>query len=508
MQSPNIKQASLTRTIESTFKAQPLPEISHSSNGFRGWGILNKVVDAKRNSPQLGIFIAESGVAENRIFGWAALFILLAALSGFLVLIKFFDSPAMIVIALGFLAAALYRLTTWFLNKDLKIEIFREGFLLRKAGEEHSVYWRDIEYVKEQWQKTVYQGIIHIYRHKVEIFRSNGTKLELDRSFDKIEALGRWIQLAVTDHLAPQYIERLKNNEDCDFGAFTVSRFGIRHKGNQFLPWEDVKSIDVYSVGQTTLKVQTLNGGKWKPAWATENGGAVKNLTLFLNLSSWFINMARQPVAPDSSHASQGSASGDVYYRLPLTKREAQEGTQKVFWVGLPKQERELTVKTPAGTQPGTTYHFLDYGRANPDNGKTGILIIEVFIETITPAQKRFEQIQMYVGLLILFGGMIWLVMQSSLDVLIGILLSIVFGGVGGFLISIRQRLAGLIAGAIGGAICFILQLIYFLFMYIAFGRESFWNYEIVFVLLISALPGFGIYKLLQKFTMKAQMRA
>ena len=181
-------------------------------------------MDAKRNSPQLGIFIAESGVAENRIFGWAALFILLAALSGFLVLIKFFDSPAMIVIALGFLAAALYRLTTWFLNKDLKIEIFREGFLLRKAGEEHSVYWRDIEYVKEQWQKTVYQGIIHIYRHKVEIFRSNGTKLELDRSFDKIEALGRWIQLAVTDHLAPQYIERLKNNEDCDFGAFKIGR--------------------------------------------------------------------------------------------------------------------------------------------------------------------------------------------------------------------------------------------------------------------------------------------
>jgi hypothetical protein len=40
------------------------------------------------------------------------------------------------------------------------------------------------------------------------------------------------------------------------------------------------------------------------------------------------------------------------------------------------------------------------------------------------------------------------------------------------------------------------------------FGGESFWNYEMVLVLLISALPGLGIYKLLQKFTAKKSMQA
>ncbi len=510
MRNPEVNQMETARAIESMFRAQPLPDISNWSNGFRGWGILNKVMDAKSNSPQLGIFIAESGIAENRIFGWAALFILLAALSGVLVVVEFTNSLALIAIALFFLAAALYRLTTWFLNKDLKIEIFREGFILRKAGQEHMGYWRDIEYVKEQWQKTVYQGIIHIYRHKIEIFRRNGTKLEMDRSIEKIEEMGRWIQLAVADYLLPDYIELLKNNEDCDFGAFTINRFGIRHKGNIFLPWEQVKSIDVHSIGQTTLRVQGPNGAKWSSAWATENGGAMKNITLFLNLSYWFINSARQPVADstNSSNASQKVDSGDVYYQLPITKREAQAGTQKVFWVGTPLHERELVIRIPTGTQTGTTYRFPDYGRANPDNGKSGTLIIEVFVENITPLQKRLQEMQIFAGILILMGGMIWLMIGSSLDLLSSILLSIMIGGIGGFLISIRQRLAGLIAGAIGGAICFILQFIYLLFMYIVFGRESFWNYEMVLVLLISALPGIGIYKLLQKLTAKKQMEA
>jgi hypothetical protein len=507
MQNAAVNPVKTARDLETMFRAQPVPDISYVSNGFRGWGILNKVSEAKRNSPQLGIFIAESGIAENRTFGWAALFILLAALFGFLAALKFMNSLAMIAIGFVFLAAAIYRLMMWFLNKDLKLEIFREGFRLQKASQEHVVYWRDIAYVKEQWHKSVYQGIIHVYTHKVEIVGKNGIKLEMDRSLEKIEEMGRRIQLAVADHRLPDHVEQLKRAEDCDFGAFAINRFGIRHKGSLFLPWEQVKSIDVHSIGQTTLKVNGLNQGKWSSAWATENGGAVKNLTLFLNLAYWFIESAGRPV-PDSSSASQGVDSGDVYYPLLLTKRESQEGTQKVFWVGMPLQERELIVKIPPGTQPGTIYRFPDYGRTNADHGGPGTLTIEIFVEQITPQQKRWEEIQIFAGILVLIGGMIWLLMGSSLELLSNILLSTMIGGVGGILISVRQRLAGLIAGAIGGAICFILQFIYILFMYIVFARDSFWNYELVVVLLISALPGIGIYKLLQKLTRKRQMDA
>ena len=508
MRNPEVNQVNTARAMESMFRAQPLPDISSWSSGFRGWGMLKKHMDAQRNSPQLGIFLADSGIAENRIFSWAALFILLAAGFGFLGVVEFRNSPGLIAIALAFLAATLYRFTTWFLNKDLKLEIFREGLILKKAGQEHTVYWRDIEYVKERWQKTVYQGIIHLYMHKIEIVRRNGTKLEMDRSLEKIEEMGRWIQLAVADNLLPAHIERLQNNEVCDFGAFTINRFGIQHKDKGFLPWEQITSIDVRSIGQTTLSVQALNASKWSSAWARENGSALKNMILFLNLSYWFISSARQPVADsaNSSNASQSGDTGDVHYQLPITKREAQEGTQKSFWVGTSRQERELIVKIPTGTLPGTTYRFPDYGRPNGNNGKPGTLIVEVLVEKITSLQKRWLEMQVFAGLLILMGGMIWLMIGSSFDLLTNLLLSILIGGFGATLVSVRQRLAGLIAGVIGGAICFILQFLYLLFMYIVFGRESFWNYEMVVVLLISALPGIGIYKLLQKYTARKHM--
>ena len=495
---PDKPQAELKPSISVLDQGLPLPDISKWSNGFRSWGILTKLENGKRNSPKLGIFIAESGVAENRIFGWAGLFIFLAVLSGFLARTAFDNSLVMIGIAICFLIAALYRLMAWYLSKDLKIEIYREGFLYRKDGQEHTVYWREIEYVTEKWEKMVYQGIIHIYTHKVEIFRTNGTKLEMNRSLQKIEEMGRCIQLAVADALLPAYVDRLTINADCDFGVFTINRNGIKYKGS-FLPWKMVQSIEVHSIGRTTLKVQAMDGSKWRP-WATENGGSLKNLQLFLSLSTWFINAARMPQS--NLNMLKEPDNGDVIYRVFLTKKEAQTGIQKTFYIGTSLQERELFVKIPPGTPPGTAYRFPDYGRLTA-NGHYGMLTVETVVEQITPAQKRWQETQLFFGLVILMGGLMWLGFFSSLDPISSIILSALVGGVGGALVSYRQRLVGILAGTIGGVISFVLQFLYYIMMYIMFGRESFWNYESVLVFFVSVLPGFGLYKLLQKWMAK-----
>ncbi|MFT3893996.1 MAG: hypothetical protein QM730_20395 [Anaerolineales bacterium] len=488
-------QAQIQPSASISDQGLPLPPIARWSNGFRSWGILSKLEDGKRNSSKLGVFIAESGVAENRIFGWAGLFIFLAVLSGVLASVAFDNSPVAIGIAVCFLVAALYRLGTWYLSKDLKIEIYRDGFFYRKDGQEHTVYWREIEYMTEKWEKMVYQGIIHIYTHKVEIFRTNGTKLELNRSLQKIEEMGRYIQLAVADTLLPTYVDRLKMNADCDFGVFTINRSGIKYKGD-FLPWRMIRSIEVLSVGRTTLKIQAIDGSKWR-AWATENGGSLKNLQLFLHLSNWFINVARIP--PENLNVQEEPDNGDIIYRLFLTKKEAQTGIQKTFYVGTSLQERELTVKIPPGTPAGTTYRFPDHGRSAA-NGHFGTLTVETVVEQVTPAQKKWEQTQILLGIIILMGGLIWLGFWSPLDPISNIVLAALCGGVGGALLSIRQRMVGVLSGVIGGAISFILQFAYYVAMYILFGREGFWNYESVLVLFVSALPGYGLYKLLQKW--------
>ena len=244
-------------------KAQPLPDISKWFNGFAGWNIVRPVKDGQGDAAQLGLLIAESGVAEKRIFGWAALFVLLAALFGFFITLDFANPLTLMAFAFVFLGAALYRFATWYPNRNLKVEIHREGFMLNQGNQTHLIFWRDVDHVIEQWQNIVIESMIHIKKHKVEIHLNNGKKLELNRSLKEIEQVGRFIQLAVADFLLPPHVERLGNNAECDFGAFRISRLGIKRKDNQFLSWDKVKSVEVFTRGQTTVRVQPVEAGKW-----------------------------------------------------------------------------------------------------------------------------------------------------------------------------------------------------------------------------------------------------
>ena len=128
-----------------------------------------------------------------------------------------------------------------------------------------------------------------------------------------------------------------------------------------------------------------------------------------------------------------------------------------------------------------------------------GTLIVEVLVETITPLEKRMQDIQILTGIILLVGELMWLGFWSSLDLLSNLILAVLIGGLAAALMSVHHRLLGTISGAIGGAVCYILQVIYYVFMYVVFGRESFWNYETVFVLFLTALPGIGLYLLLKK---------
>lgn len=482
------------RAAEPSDNGLPLPDVPKLSSGFTGWNILDTVLPSKGAPPELGVLIAESAVAKNRIFGWAGLFLFLAAVFAFLATLGFPNPWFVAGIALVFFMAALYRFATWYLAKDLKVEVFREGLRLRKDGKTSGLFWRDVDYVKERWHKSVYQGIVHIYTHKIEIQKTNGQKLELDRSFDKIEAIGRLIQLAAADHLLPATVEQLRNNAECDFGAFTLSRAGIKRK-DKFLSWEKVKSLDVDTTGSTTVKIQSVDS-KWSN-WATENGGGVKNLQLFLSLAYWFIHAARRPAS--NAAAPQEEDHGDVLYPLPITKAEAATGIQKTLYIGTSLHEQQLVVKVPAGVQSGTTYRFPGYGRPG-GNGAAGTLTVAIDVEKVTSLQKRLEEIQIGVGVILMLG-LVWLGFWSSLDLLSNLILAALLGGVIGTLMAIRQRLLGAISGVIGGVICLIVQVLYFALMYIFFARESFWNYEIFIVFALSVLPGFGLFALLKKLT-------
>jgi hypothetical protein len=448
--------------------------------------------------------IAETNIAAKRIFGWTALFTALVVVFGILTITITEVSSRVVMgsFALIFLGMALYRAATWYLNRDLKVRIFREGFTLTKDGGTQVVFWREVEHVREHWHKAVYQGIIHIYTHKVEIQKSNGQKVEMDRRLEKIEEIGRLVQLAVADHLLPSRIENLRNEGTCEFGPFKISRYGITHKEKKFLPWNEVKSLEVYTMGQTTLKIQKTDSGKLAMAWATETGGSVLNLQLFLALTYWFINAARQPAAGGTEAPAmppEDQFDGTVYYQLSVTKKEAQQGSRKILYVGPSRHEKRLVVNVPAGIKSGTVYPFSDYGRPDPRGGAAGGLNVEIIVGKGVPLQTRLEEIQIIGGAILLLFAMMWLPFYSTLGLITNAILAVLAGGLGGTLMSIRRRWAGAVSGAIGGLISFILQSIYYILMYAFFERESFWNYEMVIVLLVSVLPGVGLYYLLTK---------
>lgn len=68
------------------------------------------------------------------------------------------------------------------------------------------------------------------------------------------------------------------------------------------------------------------------------------------------------------------------------------------------------------------------------------------------------------------------------------LLLVALLGAAGGFLMAREARVAGVAGGAVAGA-CSFLCLVWYLS-----GRETVWKLELACVLIVSALPGLGLY--------------
>lgn len=501
-------------SVNSKYEAQPIPDTSTWFDAFAGWGIWRDITETDESAstipPELGLglLLTEERIASKRILIWGSVFAALGLLAGVIGIFYPSDLDIFAIIAFVLWGIALYRFIPWYTNRDLRVRIFREGFTVTKRGKTTITYWRDVDFVREYWHKMIIQGIFQIHNHRVNITKSNGETVKLDLMLNHIEKIGRFIQSAVAEYLSPVMVERFKSGDKCEFGPFKIDRYGIYHKERKFLPWEEVKSLDVNSVGSTTLYIKKVSSHKLSISWATETGKAVPNLLLFTTFTSWFIEAAKHPVAekitvpdtfPDSSETHFESS---VNYNLSISKKEARDGTQKTLYVGPSKRERRLVVKIPPGVKSGTVYSFPEFGRPNPKNGSPSVLDVIINVEKGQLSEK-IKDIQMIVGIIFLIGGLIWLIEYSTLDLITSVVFAALIGGTAGALISTQQRRIGVISGTIGGVISFVLNILYFMFIYFQFGRDTYWNYELAIVFMLSLLPGIGIYYLLYKIQKK-----
>lgn len=489
--------------MKSEYYPQPVPDSSMFSEKFTGWDIWTDIAETDKSlssiarEPGLGLFLTEARIDSRRILGWAAVYTILGLILGFMASMDQTNLVLFSAIALGFFGLAFYRVAEWYLNRDISVRIYRAGFALAKCGKTQVVMWCDIDYVREDWEKLTIQWFIRIHKHSIEVYKANRQKVEMDNKLGEIEKIGSLIQTAVAEVLLPGMIECLKNDETCEFGPFKISRYGIAHKEKELIPWQDAKSLAVLAMGKTTLKFYKADK---KFTWASADGSAVPNLQLFLFLTNWFIDAAKR-TAPDTIDFPETSVEtgadpfyGTEYCKLTVSRKEARLGTQRILYVGASKREKRLVVNVPADVKSHTFYRFPGYGRPDPQNGQTGVLNVEIVVEKGTLFKEKLEEIQMASGVIILILGMIWLTTWSSIDLITRTFLAALIGSVSGILIATRRRRLGALSGFIGGALSFHIHILYYKFMFIWFGRESFWNYEMAIVMLVSFLPGIGIF--------------
>ena len=438
--------------FKSSCPALPIPDTSMRSKSFRERGAWAEVADAQNVSNDaphdqgMGLLLIERGVAAKRVLRWLIVFVVLGLVFALLPIIDRPGLPYYGVICVFFFGLALYRFINFYLNRDLRVRIFREGFTFSQKGHTQAVYWRDVEKVQEVSEKRA-SAVFYFNRQKIKVHTVDGKVVEINQALDDIERIARLIQAIAVDFLLPKAIEILGNDGICDFGAFQISRYGIAHGKKKALPWSEVRSLTVENVGTTLIRVRKSES--MLLPWETEAGGAVSNLELFLFLSFWFIEAAKQlgtgsPILKHTpSPPSASGSDGDVYYAILITKREAAPGTQKNFFVGSVGFEKKLTVKMPAGIQSGTVFQYPDYGQPIARSDSAGILYVKVLVETGIPFQVRLEQAQMVTEAILLMLGIIWLPLFSLYTIITNAALGILAGGLGGVLMSTQQRITG-----------------------------------------------------------------
>jgi hypothetical protein len=170
----------------------------------------------------------------------------------------------------------------WFIFKairerDLRVIVMNDGFVLIRGGSHQVFRWADIANV---WQAvTVHRsyGVKTGTTHRYTIQLKNGTKTVLTDTLRNVEALGNNIQEQVTKRILPQAVEALNAGQSIKFGKIQVTPHGLGN-GKELVPWNEIKGVSV-NMGYISVQKQgkILN-------WARTSVAQTPNVLVFLSL--------------------------------------------------------------------------------------------------------------------------------------------------------------------------------------------------------------------------------
>jgi len=167
-----------------------------------------------------------------------------AALSG--------GSDALLFFGLGLVYALPGAL--WFIStirkRSLRVLVFPEGLSLTKGGKTEIIRWDDMEAVRQTIRKSQYT--FTFYSCTVQLH--DGSKYTFNNALRNVDQLISTIQQESTHRILSRVSEAYDAGQTIPFGKLSVSKAGIS-KGNNTLPWDQVKGVTVNN-GVVTIKKQ------------------------------------------------------------------------------------------------------------------------------------------------------------------------------------------------------------------------------------------------------------
>lgn len=193
-----------------------------------------------------------------------------------------------ILFGLGCLIYGLYEGYHTVVERDLRVIVMPDGFVLSRGSDDSIVRWGEIEAIWES--ATTYKNygikLKTIYRYTIQL--QDSRKIVFTDTVKDIEKLGQTIQREVTRQLLPQALRALNYGQSFDFGKIGVSRYGITIS-KKTTPWEEIRNVEVSDGFISVARVG-------KPLNWVVNVRNIPNVHLFLTL----VNNAMGARNPDN----------------------------------------------------------------------------------------------------------------------------------------------------------------------------------------------------------------
>jgi hypothetical protein len=146
------------------------------------------------------------------------------------------------IVAVVFIAAAVYAFWTVFTWRGAHARLFERGFVLARAGKTMAARWEDIASVTAKVVRIRYNFIPVWTSHKYTVALANGETFLINNGFGKVGALGDAVQRMSANALLPRAIGAYNSGATLPFGRLSVNQAGISN-GKETLPWSDLERV-------------------------------------------------------------------------------------------------------------------------------------------------------------------------------------------------------------------------------------------------------------------------